>query len=632
MIDSPSIEKRGRELAFAAENFRLIKIPQGFHDWGESRKAEWSALAVCDLKRRAADGEKAAVDFFRLHCHWQEPPQAIKPGAVPVAAPDLLPPWPPAPGRRTVHRCDVVIPYTAATLRWLAQSVESILNQAHAECVVHLIRDGEPIEEDPAESLADLPAVRWYANRKNIGPYTSVHRVWDRMETDFLAIHDSDDIALPNRIWYSIETLEQTGADILGAAMEQFLSHEAASDSLVEHLAKAPFLFSGATWKLSPDGCIINGTLVCRRAAFEKMNGFLSLKCSADLEFPTRAKRMNMKVVAVPHVLALRRLHTTSLSNGPEFQMGTANRKKAWSRIERAYRQYERPGVDFAKFGGLDHDRRSRDTLRLGDYKIDFQNLEYHVTHACNLRCESCTHYSNHGHRGYVTSEDADREFSRWSGRLRPKWFSLLGGEPTLNPGLCEIIRVAARHWPESQLQVVTNGWFLHRHPALPAVLAETGCRLEISIHGDTPQYRASVDQIRRLVDAWKVDHEFAVHWRHSWLRWERRYHDNGNGVAPFDDGDLAASWAACDSKWCPQLFSGRIWKCPQIAYLGMQSELAREPVRGQWAPYLRYKSLSPEADLGEIERFLRRESEAVCGMCPARPERFKPPCPLPKA
>jgi glycosyltransferase involved in cell wall biosynthesis len=36
-------------------------------------------------------------------------------------------------------------------------------------------------------------------------------------------------------------------------------------------------------------------------------------------------------------------------------------------------------------------------------------NLEIHVAHACNLRCESCSHYTNQGHQGIVPVEEAER-------------------------------------------------------------------------------------------------------------------------------------------------------------------------------------------------------------------------------
>src|SRR5262245_30805745 len=99
------------------------------------------------------------------------------------------------------------------------------------------------------------------------------------------------------------------------------------------------------------------------------------------------------------------------------------------------------------------------------------RNLELHVAHSCNLTCESCSHYSNQGHKGLLALEDADAWMARWNRRLEPKIFSLLGGEPTIHPQLADFITLSRRHWPRTHLRIVTNGFFLHRQPRLPEVL-----------------------------------------------------------------------------------------------------------------------------------------------------------------
>ena len=51
--------------------------------------------------------------------------------------------------------------------------------------------------------------------------------------------------------------------------------------------------------------------------------------------------------------------------------------------------------------------------------KVTIDNLEIHVTHACNLRCENCTHYSNYGHSGHLSPAAADRQ----NGGIGPSGF-----------------------------------------------------------------------------------------------------------------------------------------------------------------------------------------------------------------
>jgi molybdenum cofactor biosynthesis enzyme MoaA len=87
-------------------------------------------------------------------------------------------------------------------------------------------------------------------------------------------------------------------------------------------------------------------------------------------------------------------------------------------------------------------------------------NIEFHVAHGCNLTCESCSHYSNHNHTGILTVEESQEQMIPWSKRIKPKWFSLMGGEPTLNKNLVEIVELSAKIWRDTKIRVITNGSF----------------------------------------------------------------------------------------------------------------------------------------------------------------------------
>jgi hypothetical protein len=260
---------------------------------------------------------------------------------------------------------------------------------------------------------------------------------------------------------------------------------------------------------------------------------------------------------------------------------------------------------------------------------IWLRNLEIHVTHACNLSCSQCTHYSNDRHRGMLHPHEAERQMGLWSGRLAPKLFSLLGGEPTLNPDLSEIVRIAHRHWPQSQLQLVTNGVLLGRHPELPQVLEESSCRLEISVHHASTEYQQRLEPVRRLVADWESRHRLRVNWRPSSTRWTRTYRDEGPLMRPYEHNHPRGSWEVCRARWCPQIHEGKLWKCPQLAYLRMQLEKHGISGETEWQPYLGYRPLGPECSETELREFVAREDEPYCAMCAATPELFELPLPL---
>lgn len=259
---------------------------------------------------------------------------------------------------------------------------------------------------------------------------------------------------------------------------------------------------------------------------------------------------------------------------------------------------------------------------------LDIRNLEIHLVHTCNLACESCSHYSNQGHKGILSLEEADRWMGLWSPRLRPREFSLLGGEPTIHPQLPEFVQLARKHWPHSQLRLVTNGFFLHKHPELPAVLQrDRDSRLYLSVHHESDAYKEKLEPVIALLNSWIRDYGIKVQGYESFKHWTRRYHGAGDTMQPFADGQPRQSWEQCPAKYCPQIFNEQIWKCAPLAYLPMQA--AKYRLAESWSPYLQYRPLDAHCSDEALREFFAREEEPTCGMCPARPQRLTLPLPL---
>jgi Radical SAM superfamily len=255
--------------------------------------------------------------------------------------------------------------------------------------------------------------------------------------------------------------------------------------------------------------------------------------------------------------------------------------------------------------------------------------LELHVSHACNLACESCSHYSNHGHTGNLDQAQADSWMGAWSDRLIVDEFVLLGGEPTIHPGLSEFVVLARRHWPAARIRIVTNGFLLYRHADLPSVLAAAGnADLALSVHHDGDAYAERLRPVLDLLRTWQSDHGTQVHIWPSYQGWTRRYLGFGAAMLPFEDGRPRQSWEICPARHCKQLHDGKLWKCAPLAYLGLQK--AKYRLSDKWDPYLRYVPLDPTCTDDELDRFLAIEDEAACSMCSAEPRRHSLPSPLP--
>ena len=256
--------------------------------------------------------------------------------------------------------------------------------------------------------------------------------------------------------------------------------------------------------------------------------------------------------------------------------------------------------------------------MRLNVFKI-----EIHASHACNFTCESCSHFSNNGHKGFISVEEADEYMGKWSCRLNPEWFAILGGEPLLNPNIEKILTIARKHW-QGPVEIITNGFLLPNFPDLGPLLQKLNIRLVISKHHNSPEFNEKWNPIIRYLVENNMPHSI----RESYNDWTRRYKSWGPNVLPYEDKRPEASWNICPAKYCLQIFEGKLYKCPLIAYLKLQKR--RWPdISSKWDNYLEYKPLDHTASDEELYSFINAKYEDICGMCPAERDQFDKPSPL---
>ncbi|MFG0261673.1 MAG: radical SAM protein [Novipirellula sp. JB048] len=261
---------------------------------------------------------------------------------------------------------------------------------------------------------------------------------------------------------------------------------------------------------------------------------------------------------------------------------------------------------------------------------IELPALEYHLAHGCNLSCQQCSHYSNHHLAGKLpTIEQADADYSPWSHRLRPKRFALLGGEPLLNPQIVQHIQFARQHWSDSNLMLVTNGFFLHRFADLPDVLLDTNCRLEVSQHGTHDEYVKRFLKVKQLVWRWRDEYPgIQIKIRQSHRGWMRQYNVEGGTPMPFNSKP-ARAYRVCLQRNCTQLNRKMLWKCPALAYFSQLESKLNLHTLPQWQLFRDYQACSPAATAEQLRQFLRTKSIPQCGLCPSRRTKFVHPNPL---
>lgn len=252
---------------------------------------------------------------------------------------------------------------------------------------------------------------------------------------------------------------------------------------------------------------------------------------------------------------------------------------------------------------------------------ITIPKLEMHVTHACNLHCDGCSHYSNYGFTRGIGFEEFSDWLHCWKNRIVPQQLKLLGGEPSLLPNLIKYLAAAREIWPTTNLLLTTNGFFINRHPDLFAALIKYSCGVHFSLHSREIQYVEKIAKALETLEA--VCRQNKLPFMFSTDQgWVRHYEGIGSDMRPYNDGDYQQSWQKCLSRTCLNLANNRLYKCPQLAYLPLVARKFNLHQVDEWKPYLTYEGLSHLSTYEELKSFLKRndEAESCCGMCPVNP------------
>jgi len=256
----------------------------------------------------------------------------------------------------TPVRCDIVISYHEAALPLVPIAIDSALGQQNAECIVHVIADALPWnEEEKIKKLyTGIPNLHFYRNEESIGPYQSLHTIFHALETDYIAIQDSDDISLPHRIKHSIHVLNRESADIAGFAARNFLDSSSNDDRKLQSLlSREPISYSGVQNPAYPNGRVINGTMIVRTSIFQELNGFANWFCGCDAEFIERARAAGVPIATNNEVVILRRLRSNSISANSRTGMKTPYRNTILNEMHGRFTEFT-PGFDPRKYGCLD--------------------------------------------------------------------------------------------------------------------------------------------------------------------------------------------------------------------------------------------------------------------------------------
>ena len=244
--------------------------------------------------------------------------------------------------------------------------------------------------------------------------------------------------------------------------------------------------------------------------------------------------------------------------------------------------------------------------------RLNFIDISASV--GCNLDCRGCNHFSNYFAPGSkIDTDQLIKDIHTILPRVSLNRVNMLGGEPLLNPRCRELVHACLDY--DHPVYLYSNGLLLEKNIdwIMEDLENNPTMRMRVSIHVDEVEHT-----VRKLrTDQWIVtDHRRGVD---QWFTSIK--HTIDGKVHPYKYNNPEKSFEVCS---CPntQLWKGKLWKCPNSAFLD-QLLYATEQLKDEdWQPYIGKGGVSVNCSDEELAQFCDNnlKAEDICNMCTAKP------------
>ena len=195
-----------------------------------------------------------------------------------------------------------------------------------------------------------------------------------------------------------------------------------------------------------------------------------------------------------------------------------------------------------------------------GDLENVLMAAEIHLADYCNLNCKGCTHYSPIFERVLPDTKKRLADIKKLSDLFENVFvFSLLGGEPLLNPQLEEYVTESRKALPKAELQLVTNGLLIPKlEEKVLGSLKQNKVTVVISEYQPTHKM---MDAIKETLERFQIDYSI------------RKYDVKQTFYKPLSTLENSKYPRTCISPGCVNICDGKIARCPQLMYLPKLNE-----------------------------------------------------------
>ena len=284
------------------------------------------------------------------------------------------------------------------------------------------------------------------------------------------------------------------------------------------------------------------------------------------------------------------------------------------------------------------HENFQPDPKRKFD-KPTFRMLSIHSHNGCNMACRGCNHHSGLLAPGSsLPIDNLLRDIEILLPRIHV-WshISVLGGEALIEPRTKEVVKLIRDMSEGVYVKIFSNGLLIPQNTDWILEHMKEGGIFRISLHIPPTDERLgrtdktgditykNVKDFIEIAEKEGIDMsllEISENWDDLWfdlLQWK------DNKFYPWEDNNIDKSFEYCTAPNV-QLYLGKLWKCPSIAYLRetlVSTGQVDDPV---WQKYLNYHATPIDAPIEELYTMADEvlNPHEICNKCPSDPKWYR--------
>jgi len=263
--------------------------------------------------------------------------------------------------------------------------------------------------------------------------------------------------------------------------------------------------------------------------------------------------------------------------------------------------------------------------------------VEIYITNVCNYSCTHCQSFNNYAFKGHQRWDDYKDAYKELSKKLDIGKMSIIGGEPVLNPDFNLWLYGLSEIWPNTQIEISTNGSRLDLFDNKTYKLLEKNKgSIQITCHDkdlydgmkqwayNFLQEVTQEKQVRQypghtstsIID--KNGVEILMDWTQAFLTSAIDIVDN-ELVMKYDN-DPAHAHRHCHFKTCHQINKGKLYKCPLVSVLpDFLNQFDVKLSNSDRDLAMSYNAVGFDATQNEINDFVNNINNPIpqCKFCP---------------